>query len=119
LTIEPIVVFPDHLHYIWTLPSGDADFSISWHDSKALFVTQTFRGEKLSDRHWQKGKRGIWPRRFWKHVIRDEGDYARHVDRLRYNPVKPGYVARVADWPYSSFHRYVECGIYNLRMGGR
>jgi len=69
---------------------------------------------QLSARRLQKGERGIWQRRFWKHVIRDEGDYERHVDYIHYNPVKHGYVTRVADWPYSSFHRYVERGIYNL-----
>lgn len=33
-------------------------------------------------------ERGIWQRRFWEHAIRDEGDYARHMDCLHYNPVK-------------------------------
>jgi putative transposase len=40
--------------------------------------------------------------------------YNRHVDYIHYNPVNHSHVARVADWPYSSFQRYVECGIYNL-----
>jgi putative transposase len=61
----------------------------------------------------KKGERGIWPRRFWEHAIRDEVKYERHVDYLQDNPVKHGHVARVADWPYSSLHRYVLSGIYN------
>ena len=113
-TIEAIVILPDHLHCIWTLPSGDADFSTRWHDIKARFAAQIPRGERLSARRLQKGERGIWQRRFWEHVIRDEADYERHVDYIHYNPVKHGHVTRVADWPYSSFHRYVERGIYNL-----
>ena len=48
----------------------------------------------------------------WEHVIRDEVDYARHVDYVHWNPIKHGLVQRLADWPYSSFHRYVESGIY-------
>jgi len=96
------------------LPSGDADFSTRWHDIKARFAAQISRGERLSARRLQKGERGIWQRRFWEHVIRDEGDYERQVDYLHYNPVKHGQVTRVAAWPYSSFHRYVERGIYHL-----
>ena len=65
-------------------------------------------------RRLKKGERGIWHRRFGEHAIRDEGDYECHVDYLHYNPVKHGYVTRVEDWPYSSFRRYVERGIYNL-----
>ena len=61
-----------------------------------------------------RGERGIWQRRFWDHVIRDDGDYAAHVDYCHINPVKHGLVGRVSDWPYSSFHRYVERAIYPL-----
>jgi REP element-mobilizing transposase RayT len=75
-TIGVIVILPDHLHCIWTLPSGDADFSTRWQDSKARFAAQIPRGEKLSTRRLQKGERGIWQPRFWEHVIRDESDYA-------------------------------------------
>jgi len=113
-TIEAMVILPDHLHCIWTLPTGDADFSARWHDIKARFSAQITRGERLSARRLQKGERGIWQRRFWEHVIRDEGDYERHVNYIHYNPVKHGHVTRVADWAYSSFHSYVERGIYSV-----
>jgi putative transposase len=113
-TIEAIVILPDHLHCVWTLPAGDADFSTRWHDIKARFADQIPPGERLSERRRQKGERGIWQRRFWEHVIRDERDYERHVDYIHYNPVKHGHVMRVADWPYSSFHQYVERGIYTF-----
>jgi putative transposase len=111
---EAIVILPDHLHCIWTLPDGDADFSTRWHDIKARFAAQIPGGERLSARRLKKGERGIWQRRFWEHVIRNELDYERHVDYIHYNPVKHGHVTRVADWPFSSFQRYVERGIYDL-----
>jgi len=96
------------------LPSGEADFFTRWHEIKARFAAQISRGERLSAQRLKKGERGIWQRRFWEHAIRDEGDYEPHVNYLHYNPVKHGHVTRVADWPYSSFHRFVERGIYNL-----
>jgi hypothetical protein len=65
----------------------------------------------------QKGERGIWPRRFWEHVIRDELDYERHIDYIHYNPVKHGHVAKVVDWPYSSFHRFVRAVFITLNGG--
>jgi putative transposase len=53
----------------------------------------------------------LWQRRFWEHTIRDEKDFERHVDYIHFNPVKHELVARVCDWPYSSFHRYVRLGV--------
>ncbi|MGQ3057500.1 MAG: REP-associated tyrosine transposase, partial [Nevskia sp.] len=49
-------------------------------------------------------------RRYWERLIRDEQDYARHVDYSHWNPVKHGHVERFADWPHSSFHRFVRQG---------
>lgn len=103
-----------HLHCIWTLPPGDADFSARWQDIKGRFAAQILRGERLSPRRLHKGEPGIWQRRFWERVIHDEGEYERHTDYIYYNPVKYGHVTKVANWPYLSFHRHVECGTYTL-----
>jgi putative transposase len=110
--IDAIVVLPDHLHCIWTLPPGDADFSTRWHSIKARFAERMPRGECLSARRRRKGERGVWQRRFWEHVIRDERDFERHAAYIHWNPVKHGHAARPVDWPYSSFHRHVERGVY-------
>jgi len=67
----------------------------------------------LANSRRKKGERGIWQRRFWEHVIRDETDLSHHVDYIHYNPVKHGYVKRAVDWEYSSFHRGVKWGIYS------
>ena len=64
-----------------------------------------------------RGERGIWQRRFWEHQIRDEPDFAAHADYLHYNPVKHGLVARTVDWPHSTFHRFVERGVYSRDWG--
>ena len=111
---EAFVIMPDDLHCIWTLPHGDTDFPIRWGHIKPQFSRGIEKGERISESWSARAERGIWQRRFWEHVIRDEGDYERHVDYIHYNPVKHGHVMRVADWPYSSFHRFVERGIYNL-----
>ena len=63
-------------------------------------------------------QRGIWQRRFWEHAIRDEGDYARHLDYVHFNPVKHGYISIVAHWPHSTFHRWVKAGAYPGDWGG-
>ena len=110
-TIEAIVILPDHLHCIWTLPPGDGDFSKRWHDIKSRFAAKIPQDERRSIRRQKKGERGIWQRRFWEHLIRDERDLERHIDYIHFNPVKHGYVTRVINWPYSSFHRYVRSGI--------
>jgi len=110
--IDAWVVLPDHLHCIWTLPPGDDDFSNRWKAIKIRFVQALPRTERRSKVRMAKGERGVWQRRFWEHAIRDEQDYARHVDYIHYNPVKHGYVTRAADWPHSTFHRYVARGDY-------
>lgn len=72
------------------------------------FVQALPRTERRSKVRIDKGERGIWQRRFWEHTIRNETDYARHIDYVHWNPVKHGHVQRVMDWPYSSFHCYVK-----------
>src|SRR5262249_20583379 len=93
-----------------TMPLEDADFSGRWRRIKALFTRDVVRGGLSIERN-QGGEFDLWQRRFWEHTIRDDGDFARHVDYIHYNPVKHGHVTRVNDWPYSSFHRYVRQGI--------
>ncbi len=114
------VVLPDHLHCIWTLPPGDADYSRRWSMIKRL-VSQTTRAtlrQSLSASRRARGELGLWQRRFWEHQIRDDLDFEMHVNYLHWNPVKHGYAARVVDWPYSSFTGYVARGIYPVNWAG-
>ena len=110
-TIEAMVVLPDHLHAVWTMPEGDADFATRWRLIKTNFSRHLSVSERISESRSAKGERGIWQRRYWEHTIRDETDFARHVDYIHINPVKHGLVTRVRDWPYSSFHRMVKLGV--------
>ena len=114
--IDAWVVLPEYMHAIWTLPTGDADYSTRWRSIKANFSHEL--GKVLENSKCNtKGEYGFWQRRFWEHTIRDEEDYVRHVDYLHYNPVKHGYVPRVIDWPYSSFHRFLANKVYPLDWG--
>ncbi|MDG4597351.1 MAG: transposase [Candidatus Contendobacter sp.] len=116
--IEAIVVLPDHLHTLWTLPAGDHDFSLRWRQLKSAFSRAVETGEPLSTSRARKRERGIWQRRFWEHATRDEEDFSRHVDYIHYNPVKHGHVKSVVEWPYSSFHRHVGWGVYPADWAG-
>ncbi len=112
--VDAIVVLPDHLHCIWTLPDNDADFSTRWRLIKSEVSRHCSEGYKRqrSSSRLAKGEQAIWQRRFWEHQIRDDRDFAQHVDYIHYNPVSHGLVAAPKDWRYSSFHRYVRGGIY-------
>jgi putative transposase len=102
-----ICILPDHLHAVWSLPPNDADYPLRWSLIKSGFSRGlTDRGEQSYSKT-AKRERGLWQRRYWEHAIRDDADLERHVDYLHLNPVKHGHVGRVADWPHSSFHRYV------------
>ncbi|WP_417568591.1 REP-associated tyrosine transposase [Marinobacterium aestuariivivens] len=111
------VVLPEHLHCIWRLPENDADYPRRWQYLKAGFSRKLPRSASRTPSKAKKGERGIWQRRYWEHLVRDERDMHRHLDYIHYNPVKHGLVERVRDWSYSSFHRYVGRGYYDLDWG--
>jgi putative transposase len=115
------VLLPDHLHTIWRMPENDANFSLRWSLIKQRVTRQCADevSEAARTQSRQERREGrLWQRRFWEHMIRDDTDLRHHVDYIHYNPVKHGYVTRVADWPYSTFHRYVGDGVYPKDWGG-
>lgn len=107
-----MVVLPEHLHCVWTLPAGDADYPTRWKKIKAAFSRGLPRDEHRSASRVAKGERGIWQRRYWEHTLRNDDDLRRHVDYIHYNPVKHGHVRCVKEWPHSTFHHYVRRGVY-------
>ncbi len=111
-SIDAIVVLPEHLHCILTLPPNDADFKTRWALIKAGFSRRLPRGERRSASRIARGERGIWQRRYWEHLIRDEDDFKRHVEYIHWNPTKHGWVEKPRDWPFSSFHSHVRKGFY-------
>jgi len=120
-TLDAIVVLPDHLHCVWSLPEGDADFSSRWRMLKGLFTREYLArgGESASPGASRQRKREatVWQRRFWEHAIRDVDDLRRHLDYIHFNPVKHGYVRRPLDWEWSTFRRQVERGWYDPEWG--
>lgn len=112
---DAIVVLPDHLHAVWTLPPGDSDFGIRWGAIKSRF-TRSMKAKMgwnpilRSASKASKGDAGLWQRRFWEHAIRDETDLETHLRYCWGNPVKHGFVERPADWPFSSIHREIAAG---------
>jgi putative transposase len=115
--IDAVVILPDHLHLIVTLPAEDADFSTRIRMIKRSFTDAVVKMGITIPRH-PNGEYALWQRRFWEHTIRDDADFERHVDYIHFNPVKHGLVTKVCDWPYSSFHRYVRRGLLSDDWGG-
>lgn len=112
-TIDAVVVLPDHLHCLWTLPEADANFSTRWRLIKSEFsrhCPDQYKRQRSKSRQ-SKGEQAIWQRRFWEHRIQDESDFVQHVDYIHYNPVKHGLVKAPSDWAYSSFHQFVRDGV--------
>ncbi|MEM9937997.1 MAG: transposase [Pseudomonadota bacterium] len=98
-----VVILPEHIHSLWTLPPEDQDYARRISMLKAGFTRRLPDQLKSSGR---KGERGIWQPRYWEHLIRDEKDLENHVNYIHHNPVKHGYVTNPDNWPYSSWHRY-------------
>ncbi len=113
-----ICILPDHLHAVWRLPEDDTNYSTRWSLIKSRFSRGVSADPARSVSKIAKRDKGIWQRRYWEHMIRDDRDLERHIDYIHFNPVKHGLVARVADWPHSSFHRYVADGTLPADWGG-
>jgi putative transposase len=115
---DAIVILPDHLHAIWTLPAGESDFSTRWRLIKSRFVRASGLIGPRSASKRGKAERGVWQRRFWEHAIRDQADMNLHLRYCRLNPVKHGLVSRAADWPWSSLHRDIARGLVDPEIAG-
>jgi putative transposase len=111
-----IVLLPDHVHMIWTMPPDDLDYSVRMAVLKKRF-TRAYLGAGAREANVPSGQqrhrlRGVWQRRFWEHTIKDARDFKMHLDYIHINPVKHGLVKFPKNWPWSSFHRYVRSGEY-------
>jgi putative transposase len=113
-----ICILPDHLHAIWSLPSGDRNYPLRWSVIKAGFSRGLEEPSHRSKSKIARRERGLWQRRYWEHSIRDDADFEHHVNYVHFNPVKHGLVTQVQDWPFSSFHRYVRDGTLAADWGG-
>ena len=118
---EAIVLLPDHLHTIWSLPAGDASYSIRWAAIKASFTRLWLESggmeQEVTPGRRRELRRGVWQARFIEHTIRDEDDWENHVQYIHYNPVKHSMVSCPQEWPWSSFHRYARQGWYPIDWG--
>ena len=122
--IEAQVILPDHLHALWSLPEGDADFSTRWMFIKSNFSRRLnvglHKGAQADLQDYSRAcrrERKIWQKRYWEHLIRNDADFARHIEYIHYNPVKHGLVTAPIDWPHSTFGDYVSRGLYEAHWG--
>lgn len=84
------VVMPEHIHAVWQLPQDDADYSTRWGLIKSKFSRRVPKGERIGDSRRTKGEWGLWQRRFWEHLVRDETDLQRCVELGRLgSPCEP------------------------------
>lgn len=119
-SIEAMVVLPDHIHCVWNMDQDDCDYSKRWKLIKMSFTKGFHQPDSQLERsasRVRKRERTVWQRRFWEHLIRDESDLHRHYDYIHYNPVRHGYVKSPDEWPWSSFHRFVDNGWYERDWG--
>ena len=118
--IEAQVILPDHLHSIWHLPVGDANFTKRWRLIKSYFTHWHLKQNAMPARSASreaKKEQAIWQRRYWEHLIRDDDDFGTHLDYIHYNPVKHGLVSAPSDWPHSTFPSWVARGVYEPEWG--
>lgn len=117
-----VCLMPDHIHCLWKLPEGDADYSTRWNRIKGFFskkyLKEVGKVAELSSLQSKRREAGIWQRRFWEHTIQDGDDLDAHLDYIHYNPVKHGFVDKPVDWKWSSIHRFIQNGFYDNKWVG-
>ncbi len=116
--LDAMAILPDHLQMMMTLPVNDDQYAVRMSLIKAGFSRCLPKKESIHSSRQLKGERGIWQRRYWEHLIRDDFDYEQHVNYIHYNPVKHGYVNKAVDWPYSTIHDFIDKGILSIDWGG-
>ncbi len=115
--IDAAVILPDHMHMVWTLPKGDADYGTRWRLIKSRFSPLSPATTETSFSRRRRSERPIWQRRFWEHAIKSEDDLHRHMDYIHFNPVKHHLVERPSLWPFSSLQRAISAGVYPQNWG--
>lgn len=92
--LEHWVILDDHYHLMTTSTKGEDMPKIfrKIHGLSAQFIQAQARCELP-----------IWWN-YWDYCPSDEKDFLIRLNYLFNNPVKHGYVANLADYPYSSFH---------------
>lgn len=111
--IDAIVVLPDHLHTVWTLPLGDSDYSTRWAVIKSRFTQALPPVHDKRPSQIKRSDAGIWQRQYWEHRIKDVADFVLHKDYCLTDPVRHGLVKRPEEWQHSSIHRDID----RLRQG--
>ena len=120
VSIEAEVILPDHLHVLWTMPEGDADYATRIRLVKTEFTKSLVSGRagvSANKSRANKNERDVWQRRYWEHMIRDDHDFQVRLDYIHFNPVKHALVDRAADWPHSTFQAWVAKGTYDSWWG--
>jgi putative transposase len=120
-TIDAMVLLPEHLHAIWSLPPGDTAYAMRWGWIKKEFSKAWLEiggvERSVTSGESRQSRRGVWQTRFWEHTIQSEDDFERHFDYVHYNPVRHGLARCPRDWARSSFHRWVRAGVYPIDWG--
>jgi len=113
------VILPNHFHII-IKPNKIDDFSKIIGSIKKRFsysLNPKFIDNNVSNSRIKRSEKGVWQRRFYEHVIRNEEDLNKHLDYIHYNPVKHNYTCNVCDWEFSSFNKFVKSNFYDKNWG--
>ena len=119
MQIDAVVILPDHIHCIWTLPEGDSDNATRWRLIKSQFTKRCDSRYKAipGPAKLKKQQQAVWQNRFWSHLITDDNDFQHHFDYIHYNPVKHGLCDKPVDWTHSSIHKFMASGVYPENWG--
>lgn len=116
--IAAICILPDHFHLL-IRPENIDEYpkiisSIKYNFSRSIIFDDA---HIVSSGYKNKREKGLFQRRFYEHTLMNEQEFENHVNYIHYNPVKHGFVSSVIEWQFSTFHKYLKAGFYDVNWG--
>jgi len=75
-------------------------------------IPEKYYSTDITESMKKRNEKGIWQRRYYEHIIRNENDLWKHIDYIHFNSIKHYNIAP-KDWEYSSFKKFVKNNFYD------
>ena len=103
MPVYAYVILPHHLHLMF---GTTEKFDLSY----IMFRIKGFSSREINKIRKTSGS--VWQDRYQDHVIRNNNDFAKHIDYIHYNPVKHNLIEKPEDWKWSSYQNYLRKRYY-------
>ncbi len=112
--IIAICIMQNHIHMILSLNNTNELPQIirTLKQNFTKLIPVEYYPVDIPDSMKKRNEKGIWQRRYYDHIIRNENDLWKHIDYIHFNSIKH-YNILPKDWNFSSFNKFVKNNFYD------